>query len=113
MLLKRKIRSHYNIGEKEKLPNKFILPISVTISATQTMLIMPFDSLKTNQQLFSRKGQNNTISYSEIGQIIYREAGVRGFFVGWRLRFAMYLINSFFGVFIIEKMEHKLKQNAE
>lgn len=110
LFLKTKIRKKYNIAENEKLPNKYIAPISLLISATQTMLIMPFDSLKTNQQLFSRKGQDKVISYRETCELIMKEAGVRGFFVGWRLRFAMYMINSVFAVFIIENMEHKLKK---
>lgn len=46
--LKNYIRSKYNIKENEKLPNKFIVPISLLIAASQTMMIMPFDSLKTN-----------------------------------------------------------------
>jgi hypothetical protein len=70
---------------------------------------MPFDSLKTHQQLFIKHGKKQD-SYIEICRLIYREAGMRGFFVGWRIRYLMYLIHTSMTVDLLEKLEGIRKQ---
>lgn len=88
---------------------------SVVGAVVSTIIIMPFDSLKTNQQLYSIQGGKEE-KFSEISRRIYRESGVRGFFVGWRIRFSMYLIHAMFTIDILERLDsisRKLKKEAK
>jgi len=40
---------------------------------------------------------------------VWREAGIKGFFVGWRVRYMLYLLQALFTVDIIERFENKLR----
>lgn len=40
---------------------------------------------------------------------VYLEAGFRGFFVGWRVRYMLYLLQALFTVDIIERFENRLR----
>ena len=80
-----------------------------------TIIIMPFDSLKTNQQIFEKQGAEQE-KYGAICSRIYKESGIRGFFVGWRIRFSMYLIHALFTIDILERLDtlkRKLNKEAE
>ena len=50
------------------------------------------------------------MSYSQIVKKVYSEAGIRGFFVGWRIRFSMYLIHAVLTVDLLEKLEDMKKK---
>ena len=45
------------------------------------------------------------MSIADICNKIYAEAGMRGFFVGWRLRFALYVLHSVMTVDLLERLE--------
>ena len=54
------------------------------------------------------------MSYPEIMRSVYSEAGVRGFFVGWRLRYALYFLHAVMTVDLLERLEYwKNKINKE
>jgi hypothetical protein len=40
---------------------------------------------------------------------VYQEAGFKGFFVGWRVRYMLYLLQALFTVDIIERFENRLR----
>lgn len=40
---------------------------------------------------------------------VYRKAGFKGFFVAWRVRYMLYLLQALFTVDIIERFENKLR----
>jgi hypothetical protein len=102
--LKQAVRKIKNIPEEDSIPTKYLMVASVVGAVISTIIIMPFDSLKTNQQLYDKQGAQQE-RYSEISKRIYAESGVRGFFVGWRIRFSMYLIHALFTIDILERLD--------
>ena len=112
--IKQAIRKIKKIPDDEAIPAKFLFCASFFAATISTIIIMPFDCLKTNQQLYSHAGAEKE-KYSEISKRIYRESGVRGFFVGWRIRFFMYLIHAMFTIDILERLDtlnRKMKKEA-
>lgn len=65
------------------------------------MCVMPFDAVKT----FFQKVDPKAKWYAAVADI-YNVAGLNGFFVGWRLRYAMYLLHAVFTVDLLEKLEN-------
>jgi sporulation protein YlmC with PRC-barrel domain len=45
----------YNIPENENIPSHYLIPVSVVVAIFSAIIIMPFDSLKTNMQLYEIK----------------------------------------------------------
>lgn len=80
----------------------------MAIAVLNTVVIMPLDNLKTQKQLFHEDVTFNE-SYSQIIKRVHGSAGVRGFFVGWRLRFSLYLLHSFFNTTALEFLETKYR----
>ena len=74
------------------------------MAVVSTIIIMPFDSLKTHQQLFEKHGQKKE-KYSEIVTRVYKKDGIRAFFVGWRIRFFIYVVHASMTVDLLEKLE--------
>ena len=104
LFFKQKIRKYKKIPEKENIPSKFLIPASFAVAIMSTIIIMPFDALKTHQQLFEKHGQKKE-KYSEIVKKVYEKDGVRAFFVGWRIRFFIYIVHSTMTVDLLEKLE--------
>jgi hypothetical protein len=51
------------------------------------MCVMPFDAMKTMmQKVKPTSNLQSTVSS------VFREAGIKGFFVGWRVRYMLYLL---------------------
>ena len=51
------------------------------------MCVMPFDAMKTMmQKVKPTQTLGDTVSE------VWREAGIKGFFVGWRVRYMLYLL---------------------
>jgi hypothetical protein len=53
---------------------------------------------------------------SQIGKCfkdIYREAGMQGYFVGWRLRFMQYLLSTVFTVQLYAYFENQYNKSKE
>ena len=67
------------------------------------MCVMPFDAMKTMMQKVKP-----TQTLGDTVLEVWREAGIKGFFVGWRVRYMLYLLQALFTVDIIERFENKL-----
>ncbi len=61
---------------------------------------MPFDCVKTHMEK-----RDPTKTYLQTFQAVYRQAGITGFFTGFRLRFCLYFTNALFVVNLLEKLE--------
>ena len=77
---------------------------SFFVSFINVMCVMPFDAMKTMMQK-----ADPTATLWETVSRVFREAGVKGFFVGWRVRYLLYLLQALFTVDIIERFENKLR----
>ena len=65
-----------------------------------TTMVMPFDCVKTQMEK-----KDPTFTYLNTFRNVYRQAGMIGFYTGFRLRFLLYLTNSMFAVNLLEKLE--------
>ena len=66
---------------------------------------MPFDAIKTHMQKVQGKS-----SLRSAANEITSSAGTRGLFVGWRIRFAMYLLHAMMTVDLLDKLEVKTRK---
>jgi len=101
LIVKLSLRKCYKIPDSEKIPTKLLLPGSIIVAIFNTFCVMPFDAVKTFFQKVNPKAK-----WFEAVQGIYAEAGIKGFFVGWRLRFLMYLLHAVVTVDLLEKLEN-------
>ena len=62
---------------------------------------MPLDCVKTNMEK-----SDPTQTYLNTFRRIYKQAGMIGFFTGFRLRFLLYFSNALFTVNFLEKLEN-------
>ena len=69
------------------------------------MCVMPFDAMKTMMQKVKPTSDLQTTVKE-----VYMEAGIKGFFVGWRVRYMLYLLQALFTVDIIERFENRLRR---
>jgi hypothetical protein len=72
------------------------------------MCVMPFDAMKTMMQKVKPTDNLQTTVRS-----VFREAGIKGFFVGWRVRYLLYLMQALFTVDIIERFENRLRKKQK
>jgi hypothetical protein len=49
LFMKQKIRKIWGIKENENISSKYLMPASFIVAIVSTVIIMPFDSLKTHQ----------------------------------------------------------------
>ena len=49
------LRKKYDIADDEKIPSRLLIPSSIFIAVFSTAVIMPFDSMKTQKQLWETK----------------------------------------------------------
>ena len=77
------------------------------VAVFSTLVIMPFDSMKTHMQR-----QNLTaMSSREAVLTVVNEVGIRGLFVGWRIRFAMYLLHAVMTVDLLDRLETTFRKS--
>jgi Mitochondrial carrier protein len=77
---------------------------SLFVSLINVMCVMPFDAMKTMMQKVKP-----TSNLTETAKEVFREAGFKGFFVAWRVRYLLYLTQALFTVDIIERFENRLR----
>jgi hypothetical protein len=46
-------------------------------------------------------------------KIIIKEAGMRGLFVGWRIRFAMYQLHALMTIDVLDRLEVKFRNHSK
>ncbi len=59
---------------------------SFFVSLINVICVMPFDAMKTMMQKVKP-----TSNLKDTVMEVWREAGIKGFFVGWRVRYTLYL----------------------
>lgn len=101
LFLRSSIRAKYNIPEDQNIPSSYLWMGGVITALGSTIVIMPFDNLKTHKQLF----KSGNLSYMQIAQQIHKEAGFKGFFIGWRLRYSLYVLHSVLTIDLLERLE--------
>ena len=77
------------------------MPGAIMVALGNTVMVMPFDCAKTHMEK-----HDPTVTYLNTFRNVYRQAGLIGFYTGFRLRFLLYLTNSIFAVNLLEKLEH-------
>lgn len=105
LLLKTKIRKHFNLRDDEKISSKYLIPASLLIAFINCGFAMPFDVLKTQLEKV-----NSTKNYLNSFKYVYETGGYSAFFTGYRLRMALYIINALFTVNLLEFLENKYKK---
>ncbi|CDW78178.1 UNKNOWN [Stylonychia lemnae] len=101
LMIKQLIKNQYSIKIDEVIPTRYLLVGSFAVALINTMCVMPFDAVKSFFQKI-----DPIANWSDAIKYIYKEAGIKGFFVGWRLRYSMYLLHAVFTVDLLEKLEH-------
>ena len=71
------------------------------VALCNTTLVMPLDCVKTHLEKVNPSG-----TYLNTFKVIYGQAGLMGFFTGFRLRFLLYFTNAIFAVNLMEKFEY-------
>ena len=102
--VKKYIRWKYHINQYDNIPAKYLMVGSLFVSLFNVLCVMPFDALKTMMQK-----SNPTVTLQQSTLSIIREAGFSGLFVGWRIRYSLYLLQALFTVDIIERFENKIR----
>ena len=87
LFIKKLIRRHFEIPENQNIPSRYLMVGSFFVSLINVMCVMPFDAMKTMMQK-----AKPTASIWETVSSVFKEAGVKGFFVGWRVRYLLYLL---------------------
>jgi len=86
LLIKKIIRKRFNIPEDQNIPTRYLMVGSFFVSLINVICVMPFDIMKTMMQKVKPTGTLiNTVKE------VFKEAGFKGFFVAWRVRYMLYL----------------------
>ena len=91
-----------NLYAVQTLSIVVLLIISLVEGAVNTIAIMPFDCIKTQQQK-ANDPSNETIG--NLFQSIYRKHGLRGLYLGWTPKMIQYMIHSAFTVTLLERLK--------
>jgi hypothetical protein len=67
---------------------------------------MPFDSIKTNLQ----KADLSVLTQRQVIMQVLRDHGLRGLFVGWRIRFLGYQIHSLMTINLLDSLEVRFRR---
>lgn len=100
LFIKQQIRKRKGYSDHETIPTKYLFPTALGVALINTCCVIPFDCVKTHMEK-----KDPTLTYLNTFRTIYQQAGPSGFFCGIRLRFLLYLTNSLFAVYILEKLE--------
>jgi len=103
-------RSYLQVDKNTPLDSRTLFLTSITIGITNVFIVMPLDMTKTLYQQHNEEFANKKLR--ETMKIVYKKTGVKGFYYGWQPRLIQYIIQSFFTVTALEKMEHKIKNST-
>lgn len=99
--MKQTLRTHLDLTREETIPSKMLFIGSAFVAVVNTLIIMPFDCIKTQMQ----RAGNNSATQRQAFMKVMQQAGVKGLFVGWRIRFAMYQLHAIMTVTLLDKLE--------
>lgn len=100
LFVKTTLRRVYKIPDAQEISTRLLIPASVAVALMSTFIVMPFDCVKTQMEK-----KETTKTYTNTFKSVYNQAGLLGFYTGFRLRFLLYLTNSMFTVNFLEKLE--------
>jgi len=103
-------RAYLRIEKNIPLDGKTLFLTSVTIGITNVFVVMPLDMTKTLYQQHNEEFANKKLT--ETLKIVYKKTGFKGFYYGWQPRLIQYIIQSFFTVTALEKMEHRIRNSV-
>lgn len=110
---KNRMRSWFEIPDEKMVMGWKLACSSLLTSMTTIFSVMPFDNIKTYLQKHNielkdgkrvESNSNNTISNAIKG--IYERRGLRGFYIGWRIRIWVHFINASFTVALLEWLDN-------
>lgn len=90
-------------GEKE-LSFKTLLSVSFVVGAINAAITLPFGCIKTQMQMHNSVKSNTLMS---VTTQIYQNNGIKGFYAGWPVKMAQFMLRSVFTVTLFEKLEKK------
>ncbi|OJX09504.1 MAG: hypothetical protein BGO77_06230 [Caedibacter sp. 37-49] len=90
-------------GEKE-LSFTTLLSVSFVVGAINAVITLPFGCIKTQMQKHNPVKSNTLIS---VTRQIYQNSGIKGFYAGWPVKLAQFMVRSLFTVTLFEKLEKK------
>ncbi|CAI2367143.1 unnamed protein product [Moneuplotes crassus] len=107
---KNRMRSMFNIHERRMITGWKLAACGLMTSLTTVFSIMPFDNIKTFLQKHNIevkdghrvKCNENQFTIKNAVKGIYAKRGIRGFYVGWRIRILVNFFNSSFTVVLLE-----------
>ena len=116
---KKLIRRTFSIPDDKLISGYKIMLWSFLIWLTTTVIVMPFDNIKTylqkyNLEVIGDKRIEDTKEKMNIPrafQRIYSAKGILGFFVGWRMKLAVYFVNKSFTIVFLERIEDFAKKS--
>lgn len=100
LVMKTSLRKFYNIPDDKSIPTHYLVAGSIFVALVNSFCVMPLDAMKTTMQKF-----DPLMSIRDSAKLVYKQAGFRGFFVGWRIRFTLYLLHAVFTVDLLERLE--------
>ncbi len=80
--------------------------ISILVGIINTLFIMPFDCVKTQQQKNTTSGRTRLFKAM---QDLYRKYGISGLYNGWKVRLFHYVVHASFTITILERLEVALR----
>lgn len=101
---------HMNKGERKN--TGFLTQLFVTtglVSFTETFLTLPFMMLQTQYQKAKDPMKNTGILKGLVALI--KTGGVKTLYTGWKIDLFSTLVNSFFDVYFLNFLDHKIKNN--
>lgn len=104
--MKTTLRAHFNLQQTEKLPRLPLTIGSITVAVFSTLVIMPFDSMKTHMQ----KANLTAMTQKDAFLSVYSQSGMRGLFVGWRIRFAQYVLTAIMTGDLLDRLEVTMRK---
>lgn len=90
-------------GEKE-LSFKTLISVSFVVGTINAAITLPFGCIKTQMQMHNPVKNNTLMS---VTRQIYQNSGIKGFYAGWPVKLAQFMVRSLFNVILFEKLEKK------
>lgn len=94
-----------DVGSACNISLFMLLGIGLIEGAVNTVAVLPFDCVKTNQQKINASKSDSLL---ERFRWIYRHYGMGGLYIGWQPRMMQYMVNSGFTVVAFERLKESM-----
>ena len=114
---KNRMRSIFKIPDHKMVFGWKLALSSLWTSITTILSVMPFDNIKTYLQKHNLELKDGRKVETNVGQLtiknaisgIYGKRGIRGFYIGWRIRICVHFFNASFTVALLEWLDNLAK----